>query len=296
MIDGYFADPSIAKAEGTRRVYRAQKQRILARFGRRRVDEITRGELRSWYVEMVNETTISAANLASAAFGAFFKWAMWQDWITDSPATKLGRTKAKGRVVYITLQEELAFVAFCDANGFADVGDGLTLCVWTGASPVDACKLNLADLSADTWRFSRQKTGVEALPAFLPVVKARADRRRSQTVVGAHGAFLIDHLGKRHTPASLGRRFREARALAVVADVVPASFAHKRLQDARDTCVTRLADADVPFMKIWPWTGHSPKDAEAILRGHYLYLREEGAMETAAHLQAWAEKNRLPLA
>ena len=126
-------------------------------------------------------------------------------------------------------------------------------------------------------------------------MKARIERRSSSKLEAISGAFLLTPTGRAHDTDSFGPRFRDARGRALAQDAVPGSLAHKRVQDTRDTCVTRLADAAVPFMRIWPWTGHSPKDCETILRDHYIVLREEGALQTARALEAWAESNKLHL-
>ncbi|MHB8286663.1 MAG: phage integrase N-terminal SAM-like domain-containing protein, partial [Caulobacteraceae bacterium] len=114
MIDGYFADPSIKIADATRRAYTAQAKRIRAQFGSRRVDELTRGDMRTWYVELVEEVSVSTANLCMEAFGAFYKWGGWQNWTSSSPVRELGKSKPVGRRVYWTMEEEEAFVAWCD--------------------------------------------------------------------------------------------------------------------------------------------------------------------------------------
>ncbi len=300
MVDGYFSDSKVKIAASTRRAYRTQADyRILPKFSARKVDSVTRGELRNWYVELVEMNSIPTANLCLGALGAFFKWAGWQDWISHSPVTKLGMLKPDGRRVYWTMEEENNFVAWCDANGYQDIADGVTACLWTAARISDVCAANLPDLAGDTWRFVPQKTKrskLEALPALLPVVKARVERHKSAVVGSLERAFLLSPAtGNRHTTKSFYERYIDAKARALAADAVPMSFMGKRVQDTRDTCVTRLADADVSFMKIWPWTGHSPKDVETILRNHYIVLREEGARETAIKLEAWAEANRFSL-
>ena len=131
----------------------------------------------------------------------------------------------------------------------------------------------------------------------MPSVKQRVERRQreaaSDRVRQMNSApFLWSvHFQRRHTSQTIGDRFREARAAAVEAGVVPASFLFKRLQDTRDTCVTRLFDAGVEISKIPPWTGHSGKDRDDILKDHYLSLREHGQMQTARKLESYAAAN-----
>lgn len=309
MIDGFFADRRAMAdlAVSSQRAYRSQSKRIAARFGATRVDEVTKADLRDWYRDLCEETSIANANQVLGVAGALFRWATWQNppWLLANPTSDLGRKKAPGRRVFWEFEEERLFIAWCDANGFVDVADCAAVCLWTGARQVDVAAANLSDLSGATWRFVPTKTaksGQEALPGLLQPVKTRVERRRAAAETDAvrhlnDAPFLWDNRQqRRHTSETIGKRFAYARELAVRAGAVPEGFALKRLQDTRDTCVTRLFDAGVPLHKIPPWTGHTGRDAENILRDHYLSLREAGALETAATLERYAQANGFALA
>ncbi len=301
MVDGFFADREAMKAltASSQKAYRTQSKPLIARFGGDRVDEVTRPQLRAWYLELVEQKSVASANQIIGVAGALFRWAMWQDpaWIDHNPCTALGRKKAKGRRVFWEFEEERQFIAWCDANGYADVADCAVVCLWTGARQIDVAAASIHDLTGATWRFTPIKTEKreqEALAGLLGPVKARVQRRLDEAA-SAPVRHLNDppflwhaRFQRQHTSSTIGDRFRDARAAAVLAKALPESFLGKRLQDTRDTCVTRLFDAGVPLHKIPPWTGHSGKDAEDILRDHYLVLREHGALETAATLEAYA--------
>jgi len=307
MVEGYFKSPPKKPdpaggpprppAAETLRGYEIQSRKLLAKFGDRRADSLTRGELRAWYVdELCVRHGLHTANQVLAATAAFYKWAMWQTppWVAASPATQLGRAKPAGRIVFWTMEEEAGFIPWCDAQGFADVADAAVLFLWTGASPVDGCRANLPELQGEVWTYERWKTrryGRKAMPGLLGPVKARVTRRLADALQTRDRAFLVDPAsGRRHDTKSLGARFAEARHGALMDKVVPISFADKRLQDTRDTCLSRLAWAGVDLQRIPSWSGHSPKDAEAILRDHYLALSEAGALEDARTLEAWARR------
>lgn len=309
MIGSYLDDDQAmsALAVSSRRSYRTQSKRLLAKFGAARVDAVTRPQMRAWYLELLETTSIASANQIIGVAGALFQWAMWQDpaWIDTNPCTKLGKKKAKGRRVFWEFAEERAFVSWCDDNGYPDVADCVVVCLWTGARQSDVCAADLPDLSGSTWRYMPIKTRKreqEALPGLLQPVKARVERRR----VSAN-QDRIRHLNappflwnprtqKRHTSKSISDLTREAKLAAVEAGALPEAFLDKRLQDTRDTCVTRLFDAGVPLDRIPPWTGHAGHDAEIILREHYLILREHGALETANTLERYATVNGFSLA
>lgn len=305
MVDGYFADVEAGLVEiapATVRNYRTMSRRILRKFSGA-VAEIDRPALRGWYVEMTKADSVGVANLAVGAMGALLRWASWQGWIGDSPATKLGRQSNPGRRVIWTVAEELSFIPWCDAHGFADLADGVTLGLWTGARPHDLCAVDLPTLQARTWRFVPNKgkrRGREANPGVLQPVDARVERRAraaAAATVRAIGPtpFLINPVTqRRHDTASLGHRFREAKA-AYLLDGGLESLQPKHVADTRDTCVTRLYLADVALDRIPSWTGHAPNDRDDILREHYLTLLDEAALEDAAKLETWAKKEGLSL-
>lgn len=307
MVAGYLDSYDAGELEisaASASSYRSGSKRLIAKFGGLTAGEITTGMMRDWYVEMKKTDSLATANLSVGAAGAFFRWATWKDWLAVSPCQKLGRTAAPGRRIIWDVAEEQAFIPWCDANGFEDVADAAILGLWTGARPFDMCLATLEDLAQATWRFVPHKgkrRGREALPGVLGPVRARLDRRAAAAkgdVVRHLNAtpFLWDfRTHRRHDTDSLGRRYREARTAAVLADAVPAGFQAKRMQDTRDTCVTRLYGADVSLQRIPGWTGHSPDDRDEILRDHYLYLREQDALEDAAKLETWARKQGLML-
>lgn len=309
MIDGFFADPEAMRriARSTQDAYRKQSKKLAARFGTRRVDEITRPQMRAWYLELQREISIATANQTIGMAGALFRWATWQDpaWIEVSPCDKIGRDAAPGRRVFWTVEEEQALIPWWTANGFADVADCTVTCLWTGARQIDVAAADLHELDRPSWRYVPEKTkrkGQEALPGLLGPVTRRVERRRAAASeaplrhLNAIPFLWDDRHGRRHTSASIGERFREARAAAVEAGVVAPSFLQKQLRDTRDTCVTRLWAANVTIQKICTWGGWAFDTATTILKEHYLTLLEEGALETAAQLEAWAIDQGLDMA
>lgn len=309
LVAGFFGDAqAMARiSAGTQRAYRIQSKKFLDRFGAARVETITLPQIRAWYLDMQREISTATANVAVGAAGAMFQWAMWQDpqWVAASPVIGLGRDKAAGRRVFWTVAEEQAFVAWCDANAFVDVADAVSVCLWTGSRQIDVAKAGLAELERATWRYVPQKTerkGQQALAGILEPVARRVRRRRIEADAAPirhlnDPPFLWDvRMNRRHTSETIGDRFREARKAAIRAQAMPDDFADKTLQDTRDTCVTRLAAADVSLDRIAAWGGWAVDTAKDILREHYLSLLDESALDTADKLRAWAEKQGLDLA
>jgi len=308
MTEGYLADERILRrlTPSTLKAYTGQAKRLNARFGNTPVAQLTRRQLVDWYEDaLLDELTVATANQCMGATAAFLAWAFDQEWIPASPAVKLGLRSAGGRLVFWTFEHERAFVAWCDGAGFEDVADGVAAGLWTGARIGDICLADLADMAGAAWRFTPQKTvrkGQEAMPAIMPALRSRLDRRAAaalkDTVRHLAGTpFLWDfRTNRRHDTKSFYYRFKAAKALFLATPEAPADFAGLRVQDTRDTCITRLFLADVAPARMWTWTGHSQKSIEKILRDHYLVLREEGALELAGKLTAWADKQGVAIA
>jgi integrase len=312
LVDTYFdaVDAGRIKIKpSTRKAYSAQRARIIQKFGDRATSSVRRIEVKAWYHDELSESESRAtANLTIGAMAAFFNYALDLEWISQgsNPMFKLGQKRAKGRRVFWTMEEERAFVPWCDAQGYCDVADAVVLGLYTGARQIDQCAANLEDFAGEVWRFSPIKTerhGQEAMPAILPQVRERLDRRWAavRTTPIRHLAnttplIWYEGAGRRHDSNSIGRRFAQAKAQFLL-DAAPSmsGFGAKRLQDTRDTCITRLWLAGVKLGRIWSWSGHSPSSVEDILREHYLVLRAEGQVELGRMLEAWAQKEALKL-
>ncbi len=302
MVEAYFASEDVSIAESTRRTYRGQSKTLLAEMGEQRVADVTRGQLMAWYRKMrAGGRSIASSNLVMGTASAFFAWAANCDpqWIATSPAVKLNLEEAPGRLVFWTMEEEQTFTAWCDVNGYEDVADGIIGALWMGPRIGDLCKAKLSDLAGEVWPMTPQKTQrkkQEAMPAIMPPVRARIDRRRGQLVASIDGWFLIDPTnGRRHDAKSFYRRFVEAQSKCIEQKAAPEGFEGKKVQDTRDTCITRLWEAGVPPGKMYAWTGHSQRSIERILRKHYIVLREAGSLAMAEQLTVWAVKEGFAL-
>ena len=149
-----------------------------------------------------------------------------------------------------------------------------------------------------------KKNRQEALPGLLSPITKRVERRRRELADRPlrhlnDPPFLWDHrTGRRHSSASIYRRFDAAKRAAIAAGALPRTFADKRLQDTRDTCVTRLWAAFTSGQtgvqgrgaseRIATWGGWALETVQQILRDHYLSLLDEGAIDSAKLLATWA--------
>lgn len=305
LVAAYF-DPNTGArfhSPSTRSAYATQAKKIVAGLGHLRAAEVTHRKITDWYRKMVETDLLSlaTANQAAATLGSIYSWAVTQDppWVVVSPVAKLKMETPAGRLVFWTMEEERTFTAWADANGYADLADGIVAGLWTGARIGDICAASLADLAGEVWLFTPHKTRrkkQQAMPAIMPALRARVERRRAQAVTGIAQPFLFDpRKGRPHDTDSFGDLFRKARAEFVASGAAPDGFAGKHVADTRDTCITRLWEADVAPARMWAWTGHSQKSIETILRDHYLVLRAKGSLAMAEKLTAWAVKEGLAL-
>lgn len=307
LVAEYLADPPRDITASTLDVYRLQVKKILARWASESIHAVTAGRLHGWYHDELLETHSPAtANQVMGTLGALYKWAGRKDWIKpgDNPVRGVGMIKPEGRLVMWPFALERAAVAWCDANNFEDVADMIVYGCWIGARQIDLCAASLGDLAGDVWHYTPIKTkrkGLQAMPGLLPPVKERLARRRA--ALGEDGytylrpeaaPLLFDHVhGMPHTSKTIGFRFDAARdgmmrAAARGQDALK-GIGELCLRDTRDTCVTRIFYAEnMEIAKIAPWTGHSIKSAERILREHYIVLQKSGALATGDRLLAYA--------
>jgi len=303
LIAAFFTNPT-AISSTTLTNYRTQAKKLSAAWGTKPVASITNGMAYKLYQEWCGLHSLGTANMAMGAAGSMFRWAVREDWISHSPIERLGRQKPEGRLVFWPFELEKAFVAWCDDRGYHDVADAVVMGNWMGTRQIDSCVATLGDLAGDEWLFTPIKTArksIQACPGILPPMRARIDARRNRLASDgfpylrtSDAPFLFNPItGRAHTSASIGKRFRQARNEAInhlrKGHKALSGIDGVRLQDTRDTCVTRLYEAGVPLDEIPSWTGHGPHSAESVLRAHYLVLKRKGAKAQADKLWASAK-------
>jgi|GEM_PF-1488920 len=310
----------------TLKFYATQSKKLVKKYGHNGTETLTQDEAYNWYhTELVDDFALTTANAVVGTGAAIFRWGtraknpQGQLWTRAQPFSRLDTAKPKGRLVFWPGAIEAAFVAFCDEMGAHDVADAVIMGNYTGARQIDMVIPSIEQLSGRSWRYTPTKTArrskgeghLEALPGIMPQlaerIEMRMERLRQSGVTylnpGAEPFLWNIVENKPHTSLSIGDRFIDLKKMAmrrVAWGERPelAGIENLRLQDTRDTCVTRLFVAAMMdktdrfdrtiYERISAWTGHSLKSIETIVRFHYLTLREEGAVETAKQYEAWA--------
>jgi integrase len=143
----------------------------------------------------------------------------------------------------------------------------LLMALWTGQRQGDLLTLRWDAYRDGKLLIVQSKTKARvAIPCAAILVKALEQVPRSATTILTTGA------GKPWTGDGFRSSWRKTCLKAEITDVT--------FHDLRGTAVTRLARAECSVPQIAALTGHSLKDAQAILDGHY-FSREASLAEEA---------------
>lgn len=210
-----------------------------------------------------------------------------------NPCHRLGMVEPAPRLRAGEVFEMQALVAAADAIGRHDVGDMITLALWSGQRQADRFHL-LEGAVVDGRRYFRQgKTGAIVMVPEAPELTARlkaARARRARRVVDTLHVVIDEAAGAPWRVDGYRRAFTAVRATAV--EGIPGrlapcpSLADFTDQDLRDTAVTWLARAGATDPEIAAVTGHELASVKRILK-HYLAMHPELADNAIGKLTAW---------
>ncbi len=293
-------------ATSTRRDYEI-KAKVLATFDPELwvapVDALSKPIVYDLYERLWKAKGLATARGVVAVLSSAIGWGMRKGKVRlpVNPCTALGMETPEPRLRCLTPAEVRALVATADRIGRPEIGDAITLGVWTGQRQGD--RLAMVDAGAmDGRRVLRQaKTGAIVMIPDAPEVTARLEamrtRRRDWKIQALE--LVVDE--KRRAPfrrEHYSHVFAEVRAAAVagVKDAVTGrvvvepceSLADARDQDLRDTAVTWLARAGCTIAEICQITGHSMQSAQQTMK-HYLASHPEIADNAVKKLVAWME-------
>lgn len=322
LFEAWFASPRLAGEEvsvgrrtgravaaATRRDYEI-KAGVLEAFDPEiwsaAVDALTRPIVYDLYERLWAKRGLATARGVVAVLSAAISWGQKKGRVKleVNPCARLGMETPPPRLRALSPAEVRALVAAADAVGRPEIGDAVTLGVWTGQRQADRLAMIEAGAVDGRRLFRQAKTGSVVMIPDAPELAVRlaaARRRRAdwrvepvEIVVDerARAPFRREHYA--HTFAAV-----RAAAVAGVTDpesgavlVAPCpSLADARDQDLRDTAVTWLARAGCTLPEICQITGHSMTSAQTVLR-HYLAGHPEMADNAIRKLVAWMEGQR----
>lgn len=211
-------------------------------------------------------STPRAADLIMAVFSKIIAFAVDREEIDRSPIGKIEKLADSTRRDSIWTEDQIeAFKAKAPARMVL----ALELARWTGQRQGDLLKLTWSAYDGTHISLRQAKTGVrvrvkvaEELKPLLDAEKARREaRNKDDTAKVASLTILTNRSGK---PFTEGFRSSWAKACAE-AKVTGVTF-----HDLRGTFITLAHRSGASIKEIAEVTGHSEKDAESIIRKHYL--------------------------
>lgn len=290
-------NPAIADlAEKTVRDYR-KKSRVI----QERLPDVWESEAAALTKPLcigLYDTLRRAAGLHTAAgtmrvLGIALQWAMDRGRLPGmlvNPAHKLKMKTPPPRVRFATKEEIRVLVETADAIGAPEIGDMVTLAVWSGQRQADRIAFTAAGRENGRIVFRQEKTRAIVSIREAPELSKRlaaAHKRRQKAEVISPCVILDERAWRRFDEHSYRKRYGEIR---LAASKKLKSIATLRDQDFRDTAVTWLAMAGCTIPEICSITGHSFRTAHEVLR-HYLALNPKLSDSAISKLIEWHEKD-----
>lgn len=273
--------------------YRA-KARTLERFDGEiwcaAVDALSKPIVWDLYERLWAAKGLATARAVVAVLSSAISWGQKKGRVrlAQNPCAGLGMETPDPRVRCLTPTEVRALIAAADRIGRPEIGDAITLGVWTGQRQGD--RLALVDGGTLDGRrvFRQRKTGAVVMIPDAPEVAVRLEamRRRRQGWKVQPIEVVVDEKQRRpFRREHYAHTFAAVRAEALAS---APSLADARDQDLRDTAVTWLARAGCTLPEICQITGHSLQSAAQTLK-HYLATHPEIADNAIKKLVAWME-------
>lgn len=245
------------------------------------------------YDKLRRDIGLHTAVGAMRILGVCLQWGMDRGRLPTmqvNPAHKLRMKTPPPRLRVASREEIEHFVATADALGRPEIGDMITLAVWSGQRQADRLAFTYSGRKNGRIQLRQEKTRVlvsilEA-PALTRRLDAAMERRRKAEMISPY--VIIDERRRKPMTADYYQYlFDDTRTAA--AETMP-SIATLRDQDFRDTTVTWLATyADCTIPQICSITGHSFTSASQVMK-HYLALNESMADAGLTKLIDWYEK------
>lgn len=243
------------------------------------------------YDKLRREAGLHTASATLRILGIGLQWGMDRGRLPDmlvNPAHKLKMKTPEPRVRFATKAEVAHLVATADRLGRPELGDMVTLAVWSGQRQADRLAFTYSSRRNGRIAFRQEKTramvSIIEAPELAKRLEASMERRRQAEVISPY--VVLDE--KRWLPfqADYYRHLFEDLRRAAAVDMP--SLADLRDQDFRDTAVTWLAMAECTIPEICAITGHSFVTANTVMK-HYLALNEDLADSAMAKMIAWFE-------
>ncbi|WFS02183.1 hypothetical protein [Rhizobium tumorigenes] len=258
------------------------------------VEALDREICRGLYDTLRIKRGLNTAHGTMRVLGTAIEWAMSRGKLRGlqiNPAHKLKMKTPPPRLRVGSIAEINHYVATADAMGWHEIGDMITLGVWSGQRQADRLLLMLAGEEDGRFIFRQEKTGaivkIKKAPELVDRLTKAQTRRREKGIKS--DLVIVNERGQQpFQPSYYSHRLLDIRKAA--ATTMP-SIRDLRDQDFRDTAVTWLARAECTPFEIASITGHSFATVMDILK-HYLALDDGMSDRAIEKMVTWYEKQR----
>ena len=262
------------KAPKTRKAYERYLLAIDKRFGKMPLavvqDKRTRGDFKEWRDSFADKPR--TADYIWQTLARVLSVAKDNGRISVNVCERGGRVYKADRAEIIWQAEQIAAMR---AAASPPLHLALILALWTGQREGDLLRLPWSAYDGQFITLRQRKTGARVkIPVGGPLRISLEEAAKNKTTV----TILANTRGRSWTEDGFRTSWGKAAAKAGITDL--------RFHDLRGTAVTRLAKAGCTVPEIASITGHSPRDAEAILQAHYLGGRFELAELAVRKMEA----------
>ncbi len=216
-------------------------------------DRRTIGVFRDWRDRLAQRSR-RQADYAWTVLARVLSWAHGRGQVTANPCKGGGRLYSGSRAENVwTAADEAAFLKSAPQHLHLP----LLLALWTGQRQGDLLRLPWSAYDGTHIRLKQSKTGMRVVIPVAPPLKAALDAAKKVSPI-----ILNSTDDRPWTEDGFRSSWSKACDKAGIVDLT--------FNDLRGTAVTRLAKCGCTIPEIATITGHSLRDAAAILNAHYL--------------------------
>ncbi|MVA23184.1 tyrosine-type recombinase/integrase [Agrobacterium vitis] len=243
------------------------------------------------YDKLRSECGLHTAHAVLRVLGIALQWGMDRGHLPSmliNPAHKLKMKTPPPRVRAATKAEIVHLVNVADAIGRPELGDMITLAVWSGQRQNDRLEFTFAGREAGRIKLKQSKTNALVSMPEAEAIKNRLDaavQRRKEAGIISPYVILDERRWQPFKPDYYRHLFEDLRRHATKS--MP-SLKTLRDQDLRDTAVTWLSNAGCTPQEICSITGHSYQTIHEVMK-HYNAMTEEQADNAMAKMVRWHE-------
>lgn len=251
----------------------------LPRFGRRKVIDITVGDIRSIHNETREKVSRYQANKVRAVLSRMFTLACQNEWRTDNPCKGVEKFHENPRNNYLSPPQVTALLDACDRHHDQHAANGIRLLLYTGARlrEVTCATWCQFDLDRALWvkPSSHTKTKIDHRVQLAPVTVELLRKMRTER---PDTPFLFP--GRDGTKPRVDLKGPWKRILA------SAAIGHHRRHDLRRTTASFMLSTGSDLMTVGKSLGHT--QASTTLRYASLFdtVQKEGITRATELMRA----------